>query len=117
MPIIIAALIAMIFLAITTFVPDESGLVALVVIPLALMAIYGSAMTYSRLRAHGDEAAAVRFLGALAVTFVLFVAGAAGALALDATSIVFWVVIALVVVAPVAATTPINSHSRRTSGE
>jgi len=117
MPIVIAALIATIFLAIVLFVPDDSGLVALVVIPLAILAIYGSAMTYSRLRAHSDEAGAGRFLGALAVTFVLFVAGAASALALDATSIVFWGVVALVVVAPVAAITPLNSRSRRTSGE
>jgi len=117
MPLVIAAVVATMFVAIAYGIPDESGFISLVVIPLAMVAIFGSAMTYSRLRGNGDSPGADRFLGAIAATFVLFVAGAASALALDATSTPVWLCVALLVVAPVAATTRINARSRRTPGE
>ena len=114
---LIAALIATIFLVIVYGVPDESGIVALTVIPLAILVIFGSAMTYSRIRGAGDAPGADRFLGGLAATFVLFVAGAAGALALDATSTIIWVPVALAVVAPLVVIPLIDSRSRRTTGQ
>jgi len=105
MPIASAALIALLYVVVATGEPDDTGIASLVAIVLTTLVIVGSAMTYSRL----ERGASTRFLGALAVTSVLFVI----ATMLDVVA----PALALVIVAPLVAITVIDALSRRTSGQ